>query len=241
MNQESITYKFCKSACWYRDVCNNYNNDAECNDCCIRYMEMWHLINYSGLPKKLQRPAKLYPDKVDLDSFRYLNSFKEEITEFVEAGVNLFLCSSNCGNGKTTWAAKFLLSYFDDVWNGNGFVPRGKFVYVPDFLNEVKQNLQNSEVLESTANLLKNLDLVVWDDIAIRRLTNFEQSYLTAIIDYRQNEVKSNIFTSNVLPNELEANVGSRLSSRLCCDEIVILKGQDMRRRKNIGNSTNFE
>lgn len=241
MNQEPTSYKFCKSACWYRDVCNNYNNDAECNACCIRYMEMWHLINYSGLPKKLQRPAKLYPDKVDLDSFRYLNSFKEEITEFVEAGVNLFLCSSSCGNGKTTWAAKFLLSYFDNVWNGNGFLPRGKFVYVPDFLNEVKQNLQNSEILESTANLLKNLDLVIWDDIAIRRLTSFEQSYLTAIIDYRQNEVKSNIFTSNVLPKDLEANVGSRLASRLCCDEIVVLKGQDMRRRKNIGNSTNFE
>ena len=86
-------------------------------------------------------------------------------------------------------------------------------------------------------NLLKTLDLVVWDDIAIRKLTNFEQSYLTAIIDYRQNNIKSNIFTSNVLPKDLEVNVGSRLTSRLCSDEIVVLKGQDM----NIGNFTNFE
>ena len=164
-----------------------------------------------------------------------------QILEFVEAGIDLFLCSSSCGNGKTTWAVKFLLSYFDKIWNGNGFLPRGKFIYVPDLLNEIKQNLQNPEVLERTENLLKTLDLVVWDDIAIRKLTSFEQSYLTAIIDYRQNNIKSNIFTSNILPKDLEANVGSRLASRLCSDEIVILKGQDMRRRKNIGNFTNFE
>lgn len=44
-------YSFCKNTCWYKDVCSNYDNAVECNSFCVRYMEMWHLINYSGLPK----------------------------------------------------------------------------------------------------------------------------------------------------------------------------------------------
>jgi hypothetical protein len=49
-------------------------------------------------------------------------------------------------------------------------------------------------------------------------------------------EDKCNIFTGNILPNELEKYMGGRLTSRILEGTTIILKGKDKRVNGSITN-----
>lgn len=212
-----------KEDCWYNKVCT-YDY---CTNC-IRYAEMKYLMDNSGIPKNRQYPQELVAD-VDLEPYTTLADIKDDIVFFVENGQNVFICSRNTGNGKTSWALKLLLKYFDQIWAGNGFRIRGLFVNVPTLLMQLK-NFSNPLSEDYKQNLM-NVDLVVWDEIASASISNYDYGNLLMFLDYRIAECKSNIFTSNVTSSaELERNVGSKLSSRIWnTSTIVEFKGKDRR------------
>ena len=120
-------YKFDREKCWFKDVCGKYKT-TDCCASCLRFMEFDFLIYTSRIPKVYQKSVNLKPDSCDYNSFEYLNDLKQDIINFVAAGENLFIHSCFTGNGKTTWATKFLLRYFSEIWLGNGFKPRGLFL-----------------------------------------------------------------------------------------------------------------
>ena len=111
--------------CLFFEVCQTKEN---CSVDCIRYAEMTYLINHSGLPNNLIRKTNLVPDNIDLNSFIYLADIKDDIENFVKDGKNLYIYSTNTGNGKTTWLSKLLKSYFNKIWAGNGFRTRGYYI-----------------------------------------------------------------------------------------------------------------
>ena len=76
--------------CWYKKVCTQ-----DCNKGCLRYTEMKYLIDNSGIPKSRQYPIALEPDNIDYEEFVKLADIKDTITEFVERGYNLYICSDN--------------------------------------------------------------------------------------------------------------------------------------------------
>ena len=199
----------CPSNCWYRNVC-------QVNTCdhCIRYMEMSHLLENSGIPKVRQKPKSLIPDDADYGAFVMLSDIKDNILQRVECGFNLYLGSKNTGNGKTSWAIKILLKYFDSIWAGNGFRIRGLFVHVPTLLSKLK-DFDNPLSAEYRNSLLK-ADLIVWDDIAVSGISQYDYNNLLMYIDNRILNEKSNIFTSNKVSRyELEEVIGNRLASRI--------------------------
>lgn len=211
------------SDCWYSQVCQMSNT---C-DSCIRYTEMKYLMEHSGIPIPKQKPVELYPDDIDYDSFMQLSEIKKEIVSFVDAGENLFICGGT-GNGKTSWAIKILLKYFNEVWAGNGFRVRGMFVHVPTLLLQLK-DFNNPLSKEYRDNLL-TADLVVWDEIGTS-LSNYDFSQMLMYIDNRLLNEKSNIFTSNLTTKtELAKAVGERLASRMNTAQTkIVLKGKDRR------------
>ena len=211
------------SECWYSEVCRM---DNPC-DSCIRYTEMKFLMDNSGLPKIRQKPISLIPDDVDYDQFVRLSEIKDEIAEFVESGKNLFICGYT-GNGKTSWAIKILLKYFDQIWAGNGFRVRGMFVHVPTLLLNLK-NFDNP-LPNSYKESLNSADLIVWDEIGTN-ISDYDYSQLLMYVDSRLLNGKSNIFTSNIVTYEsLSRAIGNRLASRIDgSDEKIILKGGDRR------------
>ena len=72
---------------------------------------MKYLIENSGIPKNRQKP-QLLTAGVDYDAFCLLNDVKEKIDQYVDVGgFNLYICSENTGNGKTSWGIKILLKY----------------------------------------------------------------------------------------------------------------------------------
>lgn len=208
--------------CWYKEVCAY-------DDCtnCIRYNEMKYLMDNSGLPKKRQHPIYLFAGR-DFDAFLELSKIKDRIVEFVKNGESLYIYSRYTGNGKTSWSIKLLLRYFDQVWAGNGFRVRGYFQHVPTLLNTLKDFSNSSSALKKT---LVTADLVVWDDIASTKLSDYDRSQLLMLIDQRTAEGLANIYTGNIdSANDLTNALGLRLTSRIWNTSTLIeFKDKDKR------------
>jgi DNA replication protein DnaC len=197
----------------------------------LRFQEMMYMINSSWIPRQVIG-TKLTPDDVDYEQFVRLANIQDNILEFVTQGSNLYLFSQTCGNGKTTWAIKLLLQYFNEVWACNNFRERGLFINVPTFLTKVKAVIgRPDESFERMRELIEDVDVVVWDDIASTKLSDFDYNTLLTYIDKRTLEGKCNIYTGNIIPTDLDKYVGQRLASRVLNHSTVIeLKGKDRRR-----------
>lgn len=207
--------------CWYEEVC-----DDKCTGCqssCEQYQEMKYLMEHSGLPKSKQQAINLYPQECDLQAYKRLKEIKDNIVDFVDSGSNLYICSTYCGNGKTSWAIKLLQSYFNNVWDEQdiyviryNFKVRGLFIHVPTFLSKCKEFKSNDLEFEELKNLIPKVDLIVWDEIAANDLSNYDYNQLLRFIDARSLDEKANIFTGFVTSyGEMDKILGSRLTSRI--------------------------
>lgn len=214
--------------CLFFEVCQTKEN---CSVDCIRYAEMTYLINHSGLPNNLIRKTNLVPDNIDLNSFIYLADIKDDIENFVKDGKNLYIYSTNTGNGKTTWLSKLLKSYFNKIWAGNGFRTRGYYIDLPTFFIELKEAINNpNEDLNEQKEFLKNVELLCVDGISPITLSEFELNYLMYIVDYRINNGLSTIYGSNLDENGLLRFFGTRLKSRIFNNsKIIRFQGIDRR------------
>lgn len=224
-------YKFDINQCWYVDHCQKVNS-SDCCGGCIRYMEMHFLMYHSGIPEIRQFPMMLTPAKEDIQSFLTLRDIKDGIVEFADKGRSLYIHSKNFGNGKTSWAIKLLQTFFDSVWAGNGFRCRGIFVHVPTLLNKIKDNFNNKdEDFTLLKNSLVTADIVVWDDIAATKLSDYDHGVLLSFIDQRTLNCLSNIYTGNLSGIELSNAVGNRLYSRIWNESTKVeLFGVDRRK-----------
>lgn len=210
--------------CWYKQVCSDQNCDG-----CIKYLEMSFLMESSGIPKAKQQPTPLVPDECDYEKFVLLGSIKKDIGEFVNLGGNLFICSKTTGNGKTSWALKLLMHYFEKVWDGNGLQVRGLFIHVPTLLLQLK-NFTNPLSEEYKRQIL-TADLVVWDEIASTNVSKYDYDNLLMFLENRLLNDKANIFTSNSTSlDDVTKAVGSKIASRMWnWSDVIELHGKDRR------------
>lgn len=211
--------------CWYKTVCEN----MVCNNNCIRFIEMSYLMDSSNIPINRQIPTQLIPQDCDYDSFCKLASIKDNIESFVDKGTQLYITSRYTGNGKTSWAIKLLLKYFDTIWAGNGCRIRGIFIHTPTFLTKLKQFDVKDKKFEELKKHLLECDLVVWDDIGANDMSAYDHTQLLTYIDQRVLNCKSNIYTGNLSRNDLDKSLGVRLASRILSGEIIELFGKDRR------------
>lgn len=212
--------------CMYEPYC-----DKECHSMCIRYLETKYLLDTSNIPKSKQKVNRLIPENADIQAFNSLADIRDDIQNFVTEGRNLYIYSSTCGNGKTTWSIKLMLQYFNTMWAGNGFTERGIFVNVPTFLTQCKSTISKpDQKFFEMRDKLGSIDLVIFDDIASTKLSEYDYNTLLTYIDQRTSQEKSTIYTGNILPNQLSNYLGERLASRIANNSTLIeLKGRDMR------------
>lgn len=230
-----MTYKyiFDKDKCWWKSVCGKYG-ERDCNGCCIRYMKMHYLVNNALLTDAQQYPKPLKPDNVDLDAFMELLNIKNNIYDFVKEGKNLLIYSEKTGNGKTQWSLKMMMKYLSQIWSTDSFTVRGLFVSVARLCSSLKYNaLTDEDYLKHIKDNILEADLVIWDDIGLKSLTPYEHDYLYCYINMRIEAGKSNIFTSNLVGENLKNAVGDRLYSRIMgSDKIIEFMGEDKRGTK---------
>ena len=106
------------------------------------------------------------------------------------------------------------------------------FINVPRYLLAIKENISEKSdyVAHIKANVL-NADLVIWDEVGSKGLTQFEHESILSLINSRVCENKANIYTSNLTTDELHDAVGDRLYSRIVVmSEDIELRGLDKRR-----------
>lgn len=219
-------------ACAY-DLNCAWKNSDDCSDTCVRYTKLNYLFDVSYIPKNWLKPIILYIDSdlCDKESFEYLKQVQSNIEDAVAQGLNLYLYSNTPGNGKTSWTIKLAKTYLYKIWFKCDLATKVLYINVPSYLLELKANI--SEKSDYIAHINKNVsscDLVIWDDIGTKSATEFEHEHLLSMIDNRLYNNKSNIFTSNIMPNELDDLIGSRLASRIINESrLVEFKGKDKR------------
>lgn len=197
--------------CWYKDICNN-----TCTNGCIRYNCMYSLFKRAGVPESLWVPKKLICGDHDIESFKYLSEVSDNIADWVKNGNNMYIYSSVCGNGKTSWSIKLLYKYFDSIWHKSGFDCHGLFINVPTFLYQCKRSIsQPSKEFDELCDLINKVELVIWDDLPCSTFTGYEHQIILQYIDNRINSGLANIFTGNCNKEECTKLMGDRLTSRV--------------------------
>jgi DNA replication protein DnaC len=173
-------------------------------------------------------------DGTDLEQFKQLAEIEKNIVSFVDEGKNLYLHSSNAGNGKSSWSIRLIEAYFNKIWARSDGSCKALFISVPRFLLALKDNISSKSLyIEYIKENVLEADLVVWDDIATKASSEFEASHLLSIIDNRIALGKSNIYTSNLNCQQLYAALGERLTSRVANMSVDIeLFGSDKRNLK---------
>lgn len=218
------------SNCFLYDSCNHKDCDK---DFCLRKYKMDSLYSAALMTDSQKQHIKLLVDAdgTDLAQYKQLADIEQNIVNFVNEGKNLYLHSTNCGNGKSSWSIRLAEAYFNKIWARTGIKCRVLFISVPRFLLALKDNItsKNSYVDYIKENVFE-ADLVIWDDIAAKMGSEFELTHLLNIIDNRLSLGKSNIYTTNLNRQQLYSALGERLTSRIANMSIDIeLFGADKR------------
>ncbi|MDF2720601.1 MAG: ATPase [Paenibacillus sp.] len=141
------------------------------------------------------------------------------------------------GTGKT-----FLMCYMLYQLAKSGH--SGAIVYVPDFMEDLKSMFSDPQRMKETIELLKETDLLVFDDIGAENLNPWLRDHVMGtILNYRMNR-KPTFFTSNHEPDELEKHFsftskdgdeefkGQRIMDRIRpFVEVVVVNGTNKRGR----------
>ena len=157
----------------------------------------------TGNPK-----AKNAITQSEKDSREFARSMCEE---FARALSGWILLEGSYGSGKTHLAAAI----------ANAAVGRGVptlFITVPDLLDSLRFSYNSPETtFEARFEDIRNAGLLVMDDFGTQNATGWAQEKLFQIVNYRYINKLPTVITTNLILDEIE----SRIRSRLQDDELV--------------------
>lgn len=222
------------NSCYLKETCNKYKEHrCEKDSFCMRLFKQDAIFNLSGIDinQRSYMNLRIDSDGTDRLKFQQLSVIQDNIEDFVRSGKNLYLFSSNCGNGKTSWALRLAQTYIDKIWISSDISCRVLFVNVPEYFFRLKDSFnQSSDYIDNMKKYVYDCDIVIWDDIGTKVGSTFEVENLLSIVDKRLRANKSNIYTSNMMPEQLQQRLGERLYSRIWnMSERIQLDGQDKR------------
>lgn len=222
----------CKN-CWLKGDCSDSGYSCT-NSFCVKNFKLSKLYDNALISLKQRQKINWFPtdNEEDAENFKYLASVEKNIMNFVDQGGNLFIHSSVTGNGKTSWALRLVQAYFNNVWFEASIEDcRALFINVPRYLLAIKDNIsQKSDYVQYIKDNVLNADIVIWDEVGTKGLTQFEHENILNLVSVRIDTGKANIYTSNLNDEELHKFVGDRLYSRivLLSDEVELF-GSDKR------------
>ena len=222
----------CKN-CWLKDDCNDSGYSCT-NSFCVKNFKLSKLYDNALISLKQRQRINWFPtdSKEDANNFKYLASVESNIMNFVDQGGNLYIHSPITGNGKTSWALRLVQAYFNNVWLEASIEDcRALFINVPRYLLAIKDNIsQKSDYVQYIKDHVLEADIVIWDEVGTKGLTQFEHENILNLVSVRIDAGKANIYTSNLNDEELHKFVGDRLYSRivLLSDEVELF-GSDKR------------
>lgn len=185
---------------------------------CMQKFKKSQLFDLALLTEVQRKHVGLHPDAdgTDTAEFKFLKTVENDITNFVKEGKNLYIHSTGTGCGKTAWALRMIQTYIDKIWYDSSIRCRALFISIPKLFLELKSNITSaSEYVDKVLTNIPEADIIVWDEIGTKMLSDFEHEHLLSLINSRLDAGKANIFTSNLNPEELKEKIGDRLYSRI--------------------------
>lgn len=218
----------------------DYMQNNECNG----YVLLEKALKLSNIPDEY-RYANKRNYVFDHDNIGYKEMLMDtfnRVTDVVDSGTNLAFIHQTKGTGKTRTAVTIANEYlFKTVMNPNIFDfenPVVLYMKYGAWANELRSMYQlNDEEynLKTLKNIkkMKEVPLLVIDDIGSGRITPFIRDLTYDIIDYRKEHKKSTIFTSNIPPSQLEQEdyLGDIITSRMLYKTVVYSMGGRDRRK----------
>lgn len=166
-------------------------------------------INVYDKPESKERAA---------NAKRVAKNYVLKFEKMRELGKGLYFFSEEKGSGKTRLAAS-ILHAITKVYDKKEEKPL-KIIYssTADLIGEIKSTFDSESKVKSTdiMDAVKTADLVVLDDIGVEKVTDFVEETFTRILDYRLQNKKPTILTSNLSIDDLDTIYKSgRVSSRV--------------------------
>jgi DNA replication protein DnaC len=234
----ALQSKYGKPGEWYYHPCTpecEKKNDQREWEISRRDARVATLRERSGLSKRMKGYAlDNFDHEVSKSTQRALAKVMDYImnwSENQETGRGLYFCG-DVGTGKTHLAVAVM----------NELITRKRvpslFVTVPELLDNLRGAYNDpGRNLDEWMDAVKNADLLLLDDLGSERPTEWVQERVFVIVNHRYREALPTIFTSNIGPKDLAAQLGERTASRIIsmCDWIS-LEGDDYREmeaRKN--------
>jgi len=139
------------------------------------------------------------------------------------------LLEGGYGCGKTHLAAAI----------GNDAVQRGKatlFITVPDLLDSLRISYRSQETtFEERFNDIRDAELLIMDDFGTQNATAWAQEKLFQVINYRYINKLPTVITTNLILDEIESRIRSRLQDASLVRHIRII-APDYRRPEDTSN-----
>ncbi len=245
--------------CVFKDRCSKYGQEV-CNETCYAFVFMHGMDGDGGIWLRRNTPKK-YEDFLldtlpDGPDFKMAKAFIRKLPKVVEEGRGLYLFSKatasnkfGTGNGKTTSAITILNEFtiLQTMRHIRGEIKLetnpSLFLKASDFQNIYNSQFRGSQDMQHHASskyysykaLMKEVPLLVLDDVAVRNCTEAFMGELYEVIDHRCVEELSTIFTSNVDLTDLAGIFGDRIASRIEGMTIAVpYSGSDRRKKKTL-------
>ncbi|MDQ3387569.1 MAG: ATP-binding protein [Actinomycetota bacterium] len=228
----AIQRKYDKPGEWYYHPCTpecEMKNDQREWERMRRDSRIETLQARSGLSKRLKSYTFDNFDPLINESTRKASSkigdYQMNWKENREAGRGLYLCGG-VGTGKTHLAVALL----------NELIRKSRvpslFVTVPELLDNLRGTYDNpGRNLDEWMDAVKNAEFLVLDDLGSEKPTPWVQERIFVIVNHRYRESLPTVFTSNIGPMDLAAQLGERTASRIIamCGRGIELQGTDHR------------
>lgn len=245
--------------CIFSNRCSQFKTSV-CNGTCYAFVFMHGMDGNGGIWSRRNIPKKYEdctPDTLPTGTdFKMVRAYISKLPKVVEEGKGLFLFSKptatnkfGTGNGKTTSAITILNEFtiLQTMRHIKGEIKLetnpSLFVKASDFQNTYNSQFRGTQEMGQQASmryynyksLMKEVQMLVLDDIAIRNCTEAFQGELYEVIDHRCVEELATIFTSNVDLGELAGIFGDRIASRIEGMTIAVpYSGTDYRKKKTL-------
>lgn len=188
----------------------------------------------------------------DKEAIKQVNKYRLNIADCVASGnFNLLLASPKVGNGKTTGAISIGMRYIQEAANKCSLDDQYRYIFPvlfvswPEYVfernlcytdNKSYKGLYKGINWRDYIELMKNVELLILDDIGCTNTNKTELDTLYFIADYRYKNKKSTIYTSNVDPGQLQKLLGDRVYDRAFPQgtKIVVFKDNSHRKSASI-------
>lgn len=204
--------------CLAKQFCKVYSKEIVVGEQeCSGIVLLHHHLKMSRIPA-IYYDANLYSYNVTNNNnfvYGYMKSIVDNINSFVASGYNISFYSETPGTGKTYHGCVILNHFLYKMCQFYDFEhPYSLFISYPDLVNRLRVNWGE---MEEELDLIKNVPLLMLDDVGAGTMSDYAREQTFIIIDYRVMKGLSTIYTSNLSLAEMQSNnlLGKRIVSRI--------------------------